>query len=215
MVCLELLTCQEQQQPPEIRTFPKKDPDNHCNGKVHRQDKYCQRPAGWGTDHPKSGRCKLHGGCSTGRRSGELRYSEFVPTAIVAKYEEFAIEADIDIKSLNDEIALIRSRIASLQETIDIIENNPALQHDQKDTLQNQIDGKILQFTELVRRLVETKQKVEENVKSKTNVDIIMKIVDFFISIVDKTVKDTEVKRSIGIELRRLNQTELGIGSRN
>jgi len=24
----------------------------------------CRRPAGWGTDHPGSGRCKLHGGCA-------------------------------------------------------------------------------------------------------------------------------------------------------
>ena len=26
----------------------------------------CRRPAGWGTNHPGSGRCKLHGGASTG-----------------------------------------------------------------------------------------------------------------------------------------------------
>lgn len=31
----------------------------------------CGRPAGWGTSHPGSGRCKLHGGSSTGPNSEE------------------------------------------------------------------------------------------------------------------------------------------------
>jgi uncharacterized protein YjcR len=33
-----------------------------------RKGQPCKRPAGWGTDHPGEGRCKLHGGCSTGPR---------------------------------------------------------------------------------------------------------------------------------------------------
>jgi hypothetical protein len=31
----------------------------------------CGRPAGWGTDHPGTGRCKLHGGASTGPKTEE------------------------------------------------------------------------------------------------------------------------------------------------
>jgi len=34
-----------------------------CGGKT-RSGTPCQQPAGWGTDHPGEGRCKLHGGCT-------------------------------------------------------------------------------------------------------------------------------------------------------
>ena len=34
-----------------------------CNAKT-RAGTPCQQPAGWGTDHPGAGRCKLHGGRS-------------------------------------------------------------------------------------------------------------------------------------------------------
>ncbi len=36
-----------------------------CRAKT-RAGTPCKRPAGWGTDHPGTGRCKLHGGKSTG-----------------------------------------------------------------------------------------------------------------------------------------------------
>lgn len=38
---------------------------NICGAKT-RKGTPCLRPAGWGTNHPGTGRCKLHGGCSTG-----------------------------------------------------------------------------------------------------------------------------------------------------
>lgn len=33
-----------------------------CGGKLRKRDGECKRPAGWGTSHPGSGKCKLHGG---------------------------------------------------------------------------------------------------------------------------------------------------------
>jgi hypothetical protein len=35
-----------------------------CGGKLLKREGTCTRPAGWGTTHPGSGRCKLHGGCA-------------------------------------------------------------------------------------------------------------------------------------------------------
>lgn len=36
---------------------------NHCHGKRRQAPgEVCHRPAGWGTDHPGIGACKLHGG---------------------------------------------------------------------------------------------------------------------------------------------------------
>lgn len=33
-----------------------------CGAKKRQTEGTCERPAGWGTDHPGTGRCKLHGG---------------------------------------------------------------------------------------------------------------------------------------------------------
>lgn len=39
----------------------------HCGARRRQGDHQpCRRPAGWGTDHPGEGRCKLHGGASPG-----------------------------------------------------------------------------------------------------------------------------------------------------
>ena len=43
-----------------------------CGGKLHRRDGTCTQPAGWGTDHPGFGRCKLHGGSAPSGRTAAL-----------------------------------------------------------------------------------------------------------------------------------------------
>ena len=137
----------------------------------------------------------MHGGCSTGAKSGKLRYSDFVPTAIVSKYEEFCVEDKADIISLDSEIALLRARITDLEGRNE----------------QGQFNKDLLQFIEVLRRLVETKQDIESENKTKLEVNVVMKIVDLFISIVDRTVKDIEIKKTIAGEMRRLNEIDLGL----
>lgn len=34
----------------------------YCGAKKRQSEGTCERPAGWGTDHPGIGKCKLHGG---------------------------------------------------------------------------------------------------------------------------------------------------------
>jgi hypothetical protein len=55
----------------------KKSPAAKCGAKT-RAGKKCGQAAGWGTDHPGSGKCKLHGGASTGPKSaaGKERISK-------------------------------------------------------------------------------------------------------------------------------------------
>lgn len=45
-----------------------------CDAKTRASGaKRCKRPAGWGTDHPGVGRCKLHAGSTPGGRQGAAR----------------------------------------------------------------------------------------------------------------------------------------------
>lgn len=188
-------------------SFVKMEPDVTCNGKVHRQERYCQRPAGWGTDHKGSGRCKLHGGCSTGPKTGQLRYSDYVPENLVELYEVFSSETDKDIKSLNDEIAMLRARIAVLaSKNIDIKDEKGKI-----TDFEGRYDGTIVGYVEALRRLIESKQKIEEGIKSHITVDVVVRAVQSFIQIVDKTVSDIATKKRIAGELRRLNMDELGL----
>lgn len=40
-----------------------------CGAKKRQSAGNCRRPAGWGTDHPGTGRCKLHGGKTESHRA--------------------------------------------------------------------------------------------------------------------------------------------------
>jgi hypothetical protein len=185
---LELLTCQNINKPTEIVVFPKKDPDTHCNGKVHLQERYCRKEAGWGTTHFGTGRCKLHGGCNTGKGSGQLRYSDFVSAELLDKYEEYSVEATTDIKSLNDEIGLIRAKIAYLLKHPTYYDNDL-----------------LLKFTEVVRRLVETKQKVEEGIKHKVTIEVAVKILNNVVKVINERVQDPDIKRLISKDIRGID----------
>ena len=67
----------------------------------------CQRPAGWGTKHPGSGKCKLHGGASTGPKPGSMKgnqnalkhgiYSKFLPKDTLEIVEAVDAVEPIDI----------------------------------------------------------------------------------------------------------------------
>lgn len=70
-------------------------------GKNNRQGQPCQRPLGWGTDHPGEGPCKLHGGATP------------KPTLAVAEDSlEFEIQRymdDPDVFSLTKDLAVLRT----------------------------------------------------------------------------------------------------------
>lgn len=56
-------------QKPKPKPIP---PDKFCNART-RGGTPCRRPAGWGTDHAGTGRCKLHAGCSPGGPVGNKK----------------------------------------------------------------------------------------------------------------------------------------------
>lgn len=87
----------------------------YCNAK-NRAGQPCKRPAGWGTDHVGTGRCKLHGGKSlkgyehpnfkTGNSS---LYHDYLPDKIKAKVEAFENADPLD---LTHELAVARGLLA-------------------------------------------------------------------------------------------------------
>jgi hypothetical protein len=59
----------------------------YCGAK-NRQGDPCRQRAGWGTDHLGSGRCKLHGGRSSGPPKGTqnaLKHGLYTKAAIVER----------------------------------------------------------------------------------------------------------------------------------
>ena len=58
-------------------------------GRTNRAKKPCRRPAGWGTDHPGKGKCKLHGGSAKGRPPIHGRYSVKHRRSLQNKMQEF------------------------------------------------------------------------------------------------------------------------------
>lgn len=87
-----------------------------CGAKT-RNGGHCQLTAGWGTQHPGNGRCKLHGGASPGAPIITGRYSLAHRKSLEEKARTFA--NDLQPGSLLSELALMR---ALLQEHL---ENNP------------------------------------------------------------------------------------------
>jgi len=48
----------------------RRDAGEHCNARKTGGDGYCKQPAGWGTDHNGTGRCKFHGGNTRTQEKG-------------------------------------------------------------------------------------------------------------------------------------------------
>ncbi|MEA3401317.1 MAG: HGGxSTG domain-containing protein [Armatimonadota bacterium] len=70
-----------------------------CGAKTRRGTP-CKQPAGWGTDHPGEGRCKLHGGASPRGRDHPSfkhgRWSRYIGKSEQEEYEEFCRRWELD-----------------------------------------------------------------------------------------------------------------------
>ena len=100
---------------PEPRLRPVKE-KKRCGAKTRNGGAPCKS---WGMSN---GRCRLHGGktpkgiASANWKHG--RYSKYMPTGLLDRYEEGI--ADPELLALDDEIALVRSRLSTLLEKIDL-----------------------------------------------------------------------------------------------
>lgn len=84
-----------------------------CGAKT-RSGTPCRRPAGWGTDHPSQGRCKLHGGATPIKHG---RYSKITRPRIKELLDE--LEHDPDPLDLTPELKLLRALVQDYVERYD------------------------------------------------------------------------------------------------
>jgi hypothetical protein len=81
----ELPPADPMQLPPE----PVGHDSRHCGARKHQGPGTCRRPAGWGTSHAGTGRCKLHGGSTRNHRQHAARVkAEAEYAAFLAAYEQ-------------------------------------------------------------------------------------------------------------------------------
>ncbi len=107
--------------PPDQPKLPPGPPASPWN-----EQTYCQQPAGWGTDHPGSGRCKLHGG---NHRAGPAhprwthgRYAESVRSKLPHRLREVYVASleDPELVSHRADLALLNARKLQLLDERDV-----------------------------------------------------------------------------------------------
>jgi len=118
------------------------DKPNLCGGECS-DGTPCERPAGWGTDHPGKGRCKLHGG-NAGRPPEHGLYSETAREEIAERIEA---AREQPIGEIRAEVAVVRGL---LQDYLTGVENAD------EDTI-----GDITTLVAEVRRAADTVSKMD------------------------------------------------------
>lgn len=171
---------------------PKKDATDTCNAR--RGDTYCKQPAGSGTDHPGEGRCKFHGGCSTGPKKAQFAASEFLNQSILKKFESISSEDPTAPANMDNEINVLRTYFYEhLKKCID--ENkNPTV-----DTIKK--------YTDALVKVILAKHLIESKVtKEKVPTQIIVMYVNQIVKIIDDCVPDSIIRKVIA---RRMREVQL------
>ena len=154
---------------------PKKEADTTCNARV--ETGYCSHQAGWGTNHVGTGRCKVHGGLSTGRPKKGFMASEFISGDIIRKFED---ESNIDpnfINNLDNEINGVKT---SFWTYIKECSNQKKLPH----------PNDVKSFIDSLTKLVSVKSKVEAGSKEVAPAKVIIFYVNQVTNILDKVLQD-------------------------
>lgn len=109
------------------KTFQNKPHDkNICGAKGKQSGLPCRRPAGWGTSHPGNGRCKLHGGCSTGPKDATGNKNavkhgayETIIRDRLSDTEKAVFDAISDDSNMSQEIKILRFKMLRLLDPVE------------------------------------------------------------------------------------------------
>lgn len=193
-----------------------------CGAKT-RSGKPCAQKA------MENGRCRMHGGKSTGAPIKHGRYSKFLPTRLAAKYEE-ALQ-DAELISVREEVAIVQTFIAETIESIDL-DNCEAMwdtltllakdyfdakKEEDRDYAASQMcyaiqDGakewqkvrNLLGYIESKRRLAETESKRLKDIENTLTAKEANALVAALLGIINKRIPDPDVRAGVASDLAEL-----------
>lgn len=88
-----------------------------CGGKLLKRDGTCTQAAGWGTPHPGTGRCKLHGGSSPTHVASAIAAKMHQDTATYGTPRDItpAVALLEEVRYAAGHVAWLRDRVAELE----------------------------------------------------------------------------------------------------
>ena len=153
-----------------------------CGCKAKQKDWVCVQPAGAGTTHKGSGKCKFHGGASNGapkKNTNAIKhgiYKTIWVDQLSSMEKDYYDNCDIDkIKEIDNQILLTNIRIRQHMENLNIwngeivammcnqstMSKHDYIRRDKLEELMNMVEQEVTKLQLTVGKLVETKHKLE------------------------------------------------------
>jgi hypothetical protein len=156
-----------------------------CDARHRKQPELrCQLPAGWGTSHPGSGRCKHHGGSS---RITHGRYSVIRRPSVQQRLDELKA-VDADPLDLLEELHLLRALVIDFIERYDL-----ALEDDSPRQRLDIADASRL--IERIARVVDTIHRTQQ--EHTISLETFKRLMEQMALAVTRYVSDGETLRAI------------------
>lgn len=155
-----------------------RDSSRYCGGKKRQGEGTCTRPAGWGTPHPGTGRCKLHGGSLPGSVKGARRIQ--AEQAVAA----YGLPVDVDpMVAILQEVARTNGHVLWLHRLIGAMD---------ADSLVG--DGSISPWLELYQRERRHLAAVSRDARSlgieQTKLDLIVSYQTGVVDLLERVLRD-------------------------
>jgi|GEM_PF-6316075 len=156
-----------------------------CGAKLRKKDRTCKQTAGSRTDHPRIGRCWLHGGISATIKHG--LYSK----VLRAQYQDLIaeIKQHPDLHTMDDDIAFLTVLVGKIADC---------------EALRGQEPGQLVAISQMVERRLEaikTKSQVELAASMKITEGTVQAVAARFMSILRKHVADPRILTAIQADL--------------
>jgi hypothetical protein len=169
-----------------------------CDARHRQQPELrCQLPAGWGTSHPGSGRCKHHGGSS---RITHGRYSTITRPAIQARLDALKA-ADPDPLDLLEKLHLLRSLLGDWLERYETYREALLAWHAAGHPDDGSRPRQLLEVTdagrliERIARVAETVHKLRE--QHTISLETFRRLMEQMALVVTRYVSDGDTLRAI------------------
>lgn len=211
---------------------------SHCHGRRSaRQEnaftpdgriRACHRPAGWGTNHPGEGKCKLHGGSSPGYIKKVER--ERRERALAKARQEYGTELDVDpATALLQEVRRTAGAVAFLEAKVQELESGEMVWGVVEETTnweRNADTGGVVSADSVVKRRAQenawlklyrderrhlaavSKEAIQAGA-TKTLVEVFRQVGETYVRLIDRVVDQLELTDDQRGRLPAVMQAEL------